>query len=226
MKYFNCIVSVAILTVFLTGCSSSKKGLAISDEERRMDLLLDFSMAVNKGEFALAVSYLSDEDKASLVGVTGEISLEVQNKLKDVRLQKLRNNPFVRLSNGKISGIFETKGSLNRSNSVQNLVNNFEEPEIAQESIPEAEKDSAQLAQEEEKRIELIEQFFNVIKLNQWSKAQDMLDERELSILLDDKGQIRPSAKDRFLAIPQNDRSLLQLYGGKLTGFLALLPPE
>jgi hypothetical protein len=59
-----------------------------------------------------------------------------------------------------------------------------------------------------------------------WTSALAMMSEGEKRLLLDDKGRLKESSKQRLTQIDQKNREALILQDGKLMGVTLLLPSE
>ncbi|MBF0432182.1 MAG: hypothetical protein HQK83_12935 [Fibrobacteria bacterium] len=105
------LIMLSISLILLIGCSSSKPASG-SEKGSKLELLTDFSVAVNENNFEKAISYLSLNEQARFqqrLASDGEIT---RKQLKALRLQKLNNNQSIRVVEGKLSGIFATLPSL------------------------------------------------------------------------------------------------------------------
>ncbi len=116
MKFQFFCLSV-ILSVILFGCSSNKPKSA-SDGTSKLDVLTDFSVAINENNFMKAINFLVEEDRLQLLS-GGSVTDMAQKQLKALRLQKLIKDRRIGMREGKLTGIvmvmpkleFITKGS-------------------------------------------------------------------------------------------------------------------
>jgi hypothetical protein len=105
MKYLK-IFSSALVLLLAFGCSSSKKSSqSLSPKDNLLEVLTDFSIALNANDFRKALNYLHENEKNDLTGSGSSVPKETQMQLKALRLQKLIKNPRIKLVNGKLTGI-------------------------------------------------------------------------------------------------------------------------
>jgi hypothetical protein len=69
-----------------------------------------------------------------------------------------------------------------------------------------------------------VNKFFSAINKRNWSSALALINEDEKKLLLDDKGQLKESSKQRLSQMDQKNREALVMQDGKLTGVTLLLP--
>ena len=73
---------------------------------------------------------------------------------------------------------------------------------------------------------ETVNKFFSAVNSRNWTGALALINEGERKLLVDEKGRLKESAKQRLAHIDQQNRGALVLQDGKLTGVTLLLPSE
>ena len=71
-----------------------------------------------------------------------------------------------------------------------------------------------------------VNRFFTAVNRRNWQSALALMNDSERKLLLDDKGRLKESSKQRLTQIDQKNREALLLQDGKLTGVTLLLPSE
>jgi hypothetical protein len=154
-------------------------------------------------------------------------------------LQKLIRHPGVRVENGKLAGISTMLPNL-RQGSDANLAS--AEPALDEGVLPaepggldetamasgeEADEMTQALPNQNDSHLkETVSKFFMNVNRKNWNSALALMNEDEKRMLLDDKGKLKESAKQRLSQIDQKNRDALVLQDGKLAGVTLLLPME
>lgn len=235
---------VAIVTL-LMACASSRSnsskeaGTAPSSDDL-LELLTGFGESLSKRNFAKAVDYMVPEEKAMMMEGSS-VPPEKQKMLMALPLQKLIRHPAVRVENGKIAGIYTLLPNLNQApaGGVASEEAPAEDPSLAATEMPATETGDQPVSEEDEEgnsaaaadandpRLkETVNKFFTAVNRRNWSSALALMNEGERKLLLDDKGRLKESAKQRLTQMDQKNRDALVLQDGKLTGVTLLLPSE
>ncbi len=227
----------------LMACASNKqepnKAAASND---LLELLTGFGESLSKRNFDKAVDYMVPEEKAMMLE-NGQVPADKQKMLLALPLQRLIRHPGIRVENGHIAGIYAVLPNLKQgdANSMATAPadNGSAEPAPAAEAGPMAgaapegtqtdeSQGTEQLANNpnDPKLKAAVNKFFSAVNKKNWSSALAMMSDNEKKSLLDEKGRLKESAKQRLGAIDQKNRDALMLQDGKLTGVTLLLPSE
>ncbi|MFC1585632.1 hypothetical protein ACFL5V_08810 [Fibrobacterota bacterium] len=109
---YKILGSIFVTLLLITGCSTSKSSRGSQGQGNLLEVLTDFSIALNKNNFREALDYLIEDEKMQLIQPDQSISSESKKQLKALRLQKLIKNPKIKLVQGKLVGIVESLPSL------------------------------------------------------------------------------------------------------------------
>lgn len=233
----------------LMACSSTKKDVAQAPRsDDLLELLTGFGESLSKRNFTKAVDYMVPEEKA-LMMEGGNVPADKQKMLLALRLSTLIRHPAVRVQDGHIAGIYSLLPNL-RQGEASPIAASEEDasPEaspadvdvLASESkgpMGVAPADAAATSEEEgspnvatasnpnDPRLKsTVDKFFMAVNKRNWSSALAMMNESERRLLVDDRGRLKESSKQRLAQIDQKNRDALMLQDGKLTGVTLLLP--
>lgn len=234
------------LTVgLLMACSTTKKDVSqVPESDDLLELLTGFGESLSKRNFNMAVEYMVPEEKA-LMMEGGSVPSDKQKMLTALPLQTLIRNPAIRVQNGRIAGIYSVLPNLRQGEAMSAAPKGIEEADMGSDSGAltsesggatgyeaftgstgsdiEAEpavavnQDSAMLKQ-------TVNKFFTAVNKKNWAGALAMMNESERKFLLDEKGKLKESSKQRLSQIDQRNREALVIQDGKLTGVTLLLP--
>lgn len=233
----------------LMACSSTHKD--VTSEAPRSDDLLElltgFGESLSKRNFTKAVDFMVPEEKA-LMMESGTVPADKQKMLLALPLQKLIRHPAIRVENGHIAGIYSVLPNLKQGES-NPIASSETETADASLSDPLATEARGPMATDETATSEAtnsdmsevqstatyendpqlksaVNKFFTAVNKRNWTSALAMMNEGEKKLLLDDKGRIKESSKQRLSQIDQKNREALILQDGKLTGVTLLLPSD
>lgn len=230
---------VAIVTLLMACASSSRKETGQAPEsDDLLELLTGFGESLSRRNFTKAVDYMVPEEKALMMeGST--VPADKQRMLVALPLQKLIRHPAVRVENGKIAGIYTLLPNLNQAPAVSLDTEEapVDDPSLAASELPASDLPAAEDGEEEteasdgtavsDKHLkETVNKFFSAVNRRNWTGALALMNEGERKLLLDDRGRLKESAKQRLSQINQKDRDALILQDGKLTGVTLLLPSD
>jgi hypothetical protein len=237
----------------LMACSSTKKDVAQAPRSNDLlELLTGFGESLSKRNFAKAVDYMVPEEKA-LMMEGGSVPADKQKMLLALRLQTLIRHPAIRVQDGHIAGIYSVLPNLRQGDA--NPMASSEEnisPEAASADVDALASESkgpmgtaptdasASAATEDESAAapvaannpndpqlkSAVNKFFSAVNKKNWSSALAMMNDSEKKLLLDDRGRLKESSKQRLAQIDQKNREALILQDGKLTGVTLLLPSD
>jgi len=232
----------------LMACSSTNKDVAKAPRsDDLLELLTGFGESLSKRNFAKAVDYMVPEEKA-LMMENGSVPADKQKMLLALPLQKLIRHPAIRVENGHIAGIYSVLPNLRQGDSNPMASNDSStseasaaDPMAAAAKGPMATDANATAAATNDDMSQVqstassasdpqlkqaVNKFFSAVNKRNWSSALAMMNDGERKLLLDDKGRIKESSKQRLAQIDQKNREALILQDGKLTGVTLLLPSE
>jgi hypothetical protein len=228
---------VAVVSLLMACASGRKETSEVPETDDLLELLTGFGESLSKRNFERAVEYMVPEERALMLE-GGTVPSEKQRMLMALPLQKLIRHPAVRVENGRIAGIYTVLPNLNQAGSSDLAA---EEPAIEEEGMAagtpagEAEAvatEEAEVAaapetpQADPLLKETVNKFFTAVNNRNWSGALALINEGERKLLVDDKGRLKESAKQRLSQIDQQNRGALVLQDGKLTGVTLLLPSD
>src|SRR5690606_5951951 len=214
----------------------------MSDE--LLELLTGFGESISKRNFNMAVDYMAPEEKAVMME-SGSVPSEKQRRLMALRLQTLIRHPAIRVQNGRIAGIYSVLPNLRQGEAMAGSSEGIESadmdmdtdglsPESGGSTGYEAFAESggpspdvlpvAAANGNEDMLKETVNKFFTAVNKKNWAGALAMMNENERKFLLDDKGKLKETSKERLSQIDQKNREALVLQDGKLTGVTLLLP--
>jgi hypothetical protein len=233
----------------LMACSTTKTDVAQAPRsDDLLELLTGFGESLSKRNFAKAVDYMVPEEKA-LMMENGSVPAEKQKMLLALPLQKLIRHPAIRVQDGHIAGIYNVLPNLRQgeANSMAAATEEGANPEAAGSESAAAETPKGPMADEgavaaasdedaasssgaananDPQLKSAINKFFSAVNKKNWSSALAMMNDSERKLLLDDKGRLKESSKQRLAQIDQKNRDALMLQDGKLTGVTLLLPGD
>lgn len=246
-------VGLAVVVGLLMACASSSSKRDTVQAPRSddlLELLTGFGESLSKRNFARAVDYMVPEEKALMLE-GGSVPVEKQKMLLALPLQKLIRHPAVRVENGHIAGIYSVLPNLRQGEANPMAMTDESatpaagmegDPMAAAESkgpmangatseSPEANEDmsTAQGSTPDVNDPQLkstVNKFFSAVNKRNWTSALAMMSEGEKRMLLDEKGRLKESSKQRLSQIDQKNRDALILQDGKLSGVTLLLPSE
>jgi hypothetical protein len=240
-RFLSARVGLVAVVGLLMACASTKKETAQApSSDDLLELLTGFGESLSKRNFTKAVDYMVPEEKA-LMMEGSSVPPEKQKMLMALPLQKLIRHPAVRVENGKIAGIYTLLPNLNQGQagslaseetpSEDATVAATEEPAVSESSdLPiseDADEDQASASNANDPRLkDTVNRFFAAVNRRNWQSALALMNDSERKLLLDDRGRLKESAKQRLTQIDQKNRDALVLQDGKLTGVLLLLPSE
>lgn len=229
---------IAAVSLLMACASSRKEAEVVPETDDLLELLTGFGESISKRNFEHAVEFMVPEERALLLE-GGTVPTEKQRMLMALPLQKLIRHPAVRVENGRIAGIYTVLPNLNQAESPEFAAEpSVEEGGMAagtpagdgeaavSEEEAEAEVAAPETPQSDPMLKETVNKFFTAVNSRNWSGALALINEGERKLLLDDKGRLKESAKQRLSHIDQQNRGALVLQDGKLTGVTLLLPSE
>jgi hypothetical protein len=96
--------------LLLSACGGSHPGgddgRIETGKEKLIDALTLFVEAVQGERYDQALGYLTPAERAQMLEGNGSVTPGIQRRLKALRLSTLANKPGVRLSRGKLEGIY------------------------------------------------------------------------------------------------------------------------
>ncbi len=236
----------------LMACASSNKEAAQAPRsDDLLELLTGFGESLSKRNFARAVDYMVPEEKA-LMMEGGSVPTDKQKMLLALPLQKLIRHPAIRVENGHIAGIYSVLPNLKQGEaSTMATSDESASPEAAglngepvasepkgpmaadAESIAASEQTtetdgiSSGAANPNDPQLKAaVNKFFTAVNKRNWSSALAMMNDDERKMLVDDRGRLKESSKQRLAGMDQKNREALVLQNGKLTGVTLLLPSK
>lgn len=246
------ICMVASLGLLMACSSTRQRDTAQAPASNDLlELLTGFGESLSKRNFLKAVDYMVPEEKAMMMEA-GTVPDDKQKMLLALPLQKLIRHPGIRVENGHIAGIYAVLPNLRQGEAMatmapdessentplmgaevgtedQNLNQNGAEsmglaarPEPigadeVSESTPTPNPNDPQLQ-------ETVNKFFSAVNKKNWTMALALVNDEEKKFLLDDKGRLKESSKQRLSQMDQKNRDALLLQDGKLSGITLLLP--
>lgn len=94
----------------LTGCGGSRAGgdddRIEPGKEKLIDALTLFVEAIQGERYDQAMAYLTPAEQSLMLEGNGAVTPAIQRRLKALRLSTLASKPGVRLSRGKLEGIY------------------------------------------------------------------------------------------------------------------------
>lgn len=220
-------------------CASSRKETAQAPEsDDLLELLTGFGESLSKRNFTKAVDYMVPEEKAMMMEGSS-VPPEKQKLLMALPLQKLIRHPTIRVENGKIAGIYNMLPNLNQgqAGSLASEETSTEDGAAPTETAVAPEGSDLPLDEEaagtqaasnpnDPRLKETVNKFFSAVNRRNWQSALALMNDSERKLLLDDKGRLKESAKQRLSQMDQKNRDALVLQDGKLIGVTLLLPSE
>lgn len=246
-------VGLAVVVGLLMGCASSsskRDAVQAPRSDDLLELLTGFGESLSKRNFARAVDYMVPEEKALMLE-GGSVPVEKQKMLLALPLQKLIRHPAVRVQNGHIAGIYSVLPNLRQgeANPIA-MTDESATPVAGMEGDPMAAAESkgpmanGATSESTEANEDMstaqgwtpdvndpqlkstVNKFFSAVNKRNWTSALAMMSEGEKRMLLDEKGRLKESSKQRLSQIDQKNRDALILQDGKLSGVTLLLPSE
>jgi hypothetical protein len=248
-------VGLAFVVGLLMACSSTKQDVAQAPRsDDLLELLTGFGESLSKRNYSKAVDFMVPEEKALMLE-GGSVPTEKQRQLLALRLSTLIRHPSIRVENGHIAGIYsvlpnlrhgeastvaaaeegatsETSGA-NELNGDPLAAEEAKGP-MATDATASADATNTEMSEVQSNRVDAndpqlkaqVNKFFSAVNKRNWTSALAMMSEGEKSLLLDDKGRLKESSKQRLAQIDQKNREALILQDGKLMGVTLLLPSE
>ena len=234
------------MSLFVACSSTSNKEVSKAPHsDDLLELLTGFGESLSKRNFVKAVDYMVPEEKA-LMMENGVVPTDKQKMLLALPLQKLIRHPGVRVEGGHIAGIYSVLPDL-RQGEASSMAVAGSESEISDAAAPSEDVTASEstgpmrenassatgyedmvsnsVAIENDPRLkETVSKFFTAVNNRNWNSALAMMNEDERKLLLDDKGRLKESSKQRLSQMDQKNRSALVMQDGKLTGVTLLLP--
>ena len=241
------MAAVVSLLMACAGNPRSKDTAQAPRSDDLLELLTGFGESLSKRNFAKAVDYMVPEEKA-LMMEGGTVPPEKQKMLLALPLQKLIRHPSIRVENGHIAGIYSVLPNLKQGDAAANIASAgdesgsseaaglngepaSDEPKgpmaAAGETVMADFDDNATVSAANPNDPQLkaaVNKFFTAVNRKNWSTALAMMNESERKLLLDDKGRLKESSKQRLAQMDQKNREALTLQDGKITGVTLLLP--
>jgi hypothetical protein len=231
----------ACMGFFLACASSNQEAAQAPRSDDLLELLTGFGESISKRNFDKAVDYMVPEEKAMMLE-GGTVPPDKQKMLMALPLQRMIRNPSIHVENGHIAGIYGMLPNLRQGEAASDMA--AAEPESADSTLgagpmgegpmaadaAEAADDetaSAEAAAEAKDAAQLkaaVNKFFAAVNRKNWAGALALMNEGERRLLVDDKGRIKESAKQRLAQMDQKNPEALTLQDGKLTGVTLLLP--
>jgi hypothetical protein len=210
-------------------------------------LLTGFGESLSKRNYAKAVDYMVPEEKAMMME-GGSVPADKQKMLLALPLQKLIRHPGIRVENGHIAGIYAVLPNLRQGEAnpmAPSESDNSTEEASATGSVDESgsgEVKGPMAAQapdsystedmsaspeanaNDPKLKAAANKFFAAINKRNWTSALAMMSDNEKTFLVDEKGRLKESSKQRLSQMDQKNWEALVMQDGKLTGVTLLLP--
>lgn len=232
-------------------CSSTKKDVGQAPRsDDLLELLTGFGESLSKRNYSKAVDFMVPEEKA-LMMEGGSVPTEKQRQLLALRLSTLIRHPSIRVENGHIAGIYSALPNL-RHGETDNMAiaDESASPEASDlngdplaienngpmdtDATAAADATNTEMSEVQSDQVDAndpqlkaqVNKFFSAVNKRNWTSALAMMSEGEKRLLLDDKGRLKESAKQRLTQIDQKNREALILQDGKLMGVTLLLPSE
>src|SRR5262245_61965738 len=98
---------VAIMAFLAWGCSSTGGGAEDHSKDKLIDRLTLFVEAVQMENFDKAFAYLTPAEKGRMMEGGGQVPDHVRRQLQALRLSTLAHKPGVKLTGGRLEGIYE-----------------------------------------------------------------------------------------------------------------------
>lgn len=246
---------LAFAVGLLMACSSTKKevvGQAPRSDDL-LELLTGFGESLSKRNYTTAVDYMVPEEKA-LMMEGGSVPTEKQRQLLALRLSTLARHPSIRVENGHIAGIYSVlpnlrqgeannmaaadEGSASDAPGASELNGDLLAAEskgpMATDAAADYDPTNTDMSEVQSNHVDAadpqlkaqVNKFFSAVNKRNWTSALAMMSEGEKRLLLDDKGRLKESSKQRLTQIDQKNREALILQDGKLMGVTLLLPSE
>ena len=245
---------LAFAVGLLMACSSTKQDVAQAPRsDDLLELLTGFGESLSKRNYSKAVDYMVPEEKA-LMMEGGSVPTEKQRQLLALRLSTLIRHPSIRVENGHIAGIYSVlpnirQGEANTMAAAEDgssseapgaselngdpLTAEAKGP-MATDATATADATNTDMSEVQSNRVDAddpqlkaqVNKFFSAVNKRNWTSALAMMSEGEKRLLLDDKGRLKESSKQRLTQIDQKNREALILQDGKLMGVTLLLPSD
>lgn len=241
-------IGLAAVMGLLMACAGSKQDAAQAPRsDDLLELLTGFGESLSKRNFNKAVDFMVPEEKALLLE-GGSVPPEKQKMLMALPLQKLIRHPAIRVENGHIAGIYTLLPNLRQGEAPVDMAATDEgaspdamglngESASGEASGPMASESGETSSGDDETAVtsaasdqndphlkSAVNKFFAAVNKKNWSGALAMMNEGERKLLLDDKGRLKESSKQRLSQMDQKNREALTLQDGKITGVTLLLP--
>ncbi len=245
MKKFSSsrVCLVAVMGLLMACSSTNREATKAPASDDLLELLTGFGESLSKRNYLRAVDYMVPEEKAMMME-NGSVPVDKQKMLLALPLQRLIRHPGIRVENGHIAGIYSVLPNLRQGDAVTSMATDslgtgsesMATTENASESqgsmsqpalegaASEGEANPNNVAQENDPRLkETVNKFFMAVNKRNWTTALAMMNDDEKKLLLDDKGRLKDSSKQRLSQMDQKNREALVMQDGKLTGVTLLL---
>jgi hypothetical protein len=230
------IAAVLAAGLLFSACASSggretSAAPPVTGSDDILDLLTGFGESISKRNFNRAVQYLVPEDRARILNPQDQVPEDMQKALMALPLQRLTRISSVRVENGYLAGIYglldvgPQEAARNSEDIAEVDPDGASGEEMAVET-PLEEAEPAGTGREAAELNRAVQEFFSAVRQKDWNAALSLMNENEKKALLDDKGRLKDSAKERLSRIDAANRNALVLQEGKLTGVTLLLPME
>ena len=243
---------LAFAVGLLMACSSTKKDVGQAPRsDDLLELLTGFGESLSKRNYSKAVDYMVPEEKA-LMMEGGSVPTEKQRQLLALRLSTLVRHPSIRVENGHIAGIYNVLPNLRQGEAnTMAVADESASPEAADlngdplateskgpmsnaDATAAADATNTDMSEVQSNHVDAadpqlkaqVNKFFSAVNKRNWTSALAMMSEGEKRLLLDDKGRLKESSKQRLTQIDQKNRDALIMQDGKLMGVTLLLPSE
>ena len=182
-------------------------------------------------------------EEKSLMVENGTVPTDKQKMLLALPLQRLIRNPSIRVQDGHIAGIYALLPNLRQTDggAAPAMADGSQpDPEASPEaaganegmntasvdpSTEETDTPTSPITDANNPKLkETVTKFFAAIDRKNWKSALAMMNDNEKKLLIDDKGRLKESSKQRLSQIDQKNPDALMLQDGKLTGITLLLP--
>ena len=211
----------AVLALLFAACAGDSRRVAQPKHGNdRLEILTSYTLALSKRDFPTAVGMISQADRDRMLGADGQVTPEIQERLRAMRLTTLVRNPLISIEEGRIRGLYDLLPVLDQSAPMESAAPGIshEDPE----SLP-----AAAAGAEEPGRKELraaAEAFFRSVQDQRWKKALSMVNPGERQVFLKGDGKIKPAATRRLAAIDTSSWEALDIEEGKLSGVVLIIP--
>lgn len=215
------VLGPALLAFLLAACARNDRRAFQPKDGDRLEILTNFTLALSKRDFAMAVGMISPSDRDLMLGADGQVKPEYQERLRAMRLTTLVHNPLISIEEeGRIRGVYHLLPVIDQGAPVEYSAMDLPS------GGPEPSADPA-AAEEERERQELraaAKAFFRSVRDRKWNQALGMVDPGERQAFLKGDGKIKAAATRRLAAIDTSSWEALNMEAGKLSGVVLIIP--